>query len=1222
MAESLGVAELQVRLDFGSVFSQLGTFRSQMTSQLRGLETQASRTLASIKQSLKNAFEPSSTALGGITALGTALGGLGLYSIKLAGDLEQTRVAFETMLGPGANVLGFIRDLQRFAAQTPFEFKGLSDAAKQLLAFGFAQEKIIPNLKILGDVSAGLNIPLQDLAYLYGQVRSNARLFSDDLKQFTNRGIPVVAELAKQFGVTEAEVRELVKEGKVGFGDLQKVFVSLTSEGGRFFNLMDKQSQTLLGLFSTLKDNIGQTLTTLGEDIIETFDLKNKLRSAIDFTDTLKRKISDEGIFSALARYKTSFITIAGSITGATLPAVIGLGGQFLKMAGRLAPWIAAGAVAATIAQNLGIAFDDLKYPLALAAQALTGFGQVVSGIFSSIGALTRTLVKTFENFSSGLESVITGLGDTLTAFFAGDFAGAGEAIGKVGEVFKAGFGDFLDSAEGEFDTANSLISEGYQKLQDTISGYVSDDTFASTEQILTNLKDLGSSVSETLGGLGDDGEGAADGLGALGEGAGGAAEGLDALNSELDEFTTKTEKIVQGALLGASFGKPITNSVATLQAERDALRAEISKFVERGVETLSDDEFKRLQNLQARLGTIDGALSDLNAKTKETLDAELDSLTNRTQDFVDNLVFGVEFNDGDLRGAVTTLEDARERLKGQIASFTAKGTNNLTAEEGARLDNLLSRLDYVEGAYQNLSRDLEGLDLIPELVTPGPVKIDLPDIKSEPETIEIEPGSYVLKWDNTEIERQILQFVRDLPTLDELGYNLFGTGQGKSFVDGAKTFFGAATGQANILKTLNTELAKIDQQAGVFGETQQTLSQRSSLLEDAIKQLLELGFTPQSFAVSDLIAKYNILQAKMGDTKGLSEQQKILQTLEENLAEASAQSETFGSSFNLVEAQSKAFEGAIRSLIEQGLKPGDATLDALIGRFRALGAVLTEQEQADAVKKVYDDLDNSLKQIAASSKIAGSGFNDSQATITAYQTALTNLTLLGIDPSNQAFAELLANLTKLKAEAGINPLDLVGKQLGGFNIPGLNREEIAKLIASGVATGFPQGTGDALDHFGVELEDTAESFGDQLKKQLMEAAVQFASEFGKGLASGDVTSSLQSGFDSLLSIGSQAIGSLLPGPLGFLGQLGFNFLGGLLSGSLFGGGRGEDRELSENASSVNRSSTTPAITYSAEANVNIETGLSLESPQLRTMMRDVSLSTSRELLEQLGLIS
>lgn len=181
------------------------------------------------------------------------------------GEFQQLEVAFETMLGSAEKADALLGQLTRTAATTPFGLEDVAQGAKQLLAYGFEAEKVNETLVRLGDIAAGLSVPLNDLVYLYGTTMAQGRLYTQDLNQFTGRGIPMISELAKQFGVAESKVKELVEAGKVGFPEVQKVIESLTDEGGKFGGLMEAQSKTISGQISNIEDALSMMFNELGQ---------------------------------------------------------------------------------------------------------------------------------------------------------------------------------------------------------------------------------------------------------------------------------------------------------------------------------------------------------------------------------------------------------------------------------------------------------------------------------------------------------------------------------------------------------------------------------------------------------------------------------------------------------------------------------------------------------------------------------------------------------------------------------------------------------------------------------------------------------------------------------------------------------------------------------------------------------------------------------------------
>lgn len=285
---------------------------SSVLKAFRGVQDGVSQTARAVEQqgqSIENVFNRiksvASMAFAGFTAK-EIISTLG----TVRGEFQQFEIAFETMLGSGQKAKGMISDLANLAASTPFDMKGVVNGAKQLLAYGFAANEITDTMRRLGDVSAGLGLNLQDLTWLYGTTMVQGRLFTRDLMQFTGRGIPLTEELAKQFGVTKDKVSELVTAGKVGFPEVKKAIESLTNEGGKFGGLMEKQSHSITGQVSNIKDTIEMAINDLGT---QTEGLMN---DALDITSTVIDHWKEIGevilaAASAIGLYKAMAVSVA-----------------------------------------------------------------------------------------------------------------------------------------------------------------------------------------------------------------------------------------------------------------------------------------------------------------------------------------------------------------------------------------------------------------------------------------------------------------------------------------------------------------------------------------------------------------------------------------------------------------------------------------------------------------------------------------------------------------------------------------------------------------------------------------------------------------------------------------------------------------------------------------------------------------------------------------------
>lgn len=200
------------------------------------------------------------------TLVGGGMMGLVNSIIQTRGQFQQLSIAFDTMLGSESKSKALMDQIVNTAANTPYDLLGVAGGAKQLLAYGESADKVNETLVRLGNIASGLSIPLQDIVYLYGTTMVQGRLYAQDVRQFTGRGIPLVRELATMYGKTAEEINNMVSAGKIGFPDVEKVINKMTDSGGQFFNLMQKQSKSLSGMVSNLSDAWDTALNKIGTD--------------------------------------------------------------------------------------------------------------------------------------------------------------------------------------------------------------------------------------------------------------------------------------------------------------------------------------------------------------------------------------------------------------------------------------------------------------------------------------------------------------------------------------------------------------------------------------------------------------------------------------------------------------------------------------------------------------------------------------------------------------------------------------------------------------------------------------------------------------------------------------------------------------------------------------------------------------------------------------------
>jgi tape measure domain-containing protein len=206
-------------------------------------------------------------ALGAVGAAGVGMG------IQVAAGNENAQIAFETMLGSGEKARAFLDRLKSFAASTPFEFPELQTAASSLISAGVEADKVIPIMTSLGNATSGMGTGSEGVkraTVALQQMNAAGRITAEDLNQLRDAGIPVYDLLATATGKSKKEVAALAQTGKLGKKELDQMMAALGSGKGleRFNGLMEKQSASLNGMWSTVKDTLGQGLATAIQPVI------------------------------------------------------------------------------------------------------------------------------------------------------------------------------------------------------------------------------------------------------------------------------------------------------------------------------------------------------------------------------------------------------------------------------------------------------------------------------------------------------------------------------------------------------------------------------------------------------------------------------------------------------------------------------------------------------------------------------------------------------------------------------------------------------------------------------------------------------------------------------------------------------------------------------------------------------------------------------------------
>lgn len=319
-------------------------------------------------------------ASAGITAPLAAVATIG---VRAQMQLEDFTASLEVLTGSASEAAGMVRSLEEYASATPFDDTSLRAATRSLIAFGTETENVIPTIQMLGEIAAGTETGIDDLAESYGRVALTGRLSTDRALQFARMGIPIFQELAESMGVSVDEVQKLISAGQVGLPQLQQVFQRLTTDGGRFAGMMEKMGETTTGQLNTLRASWDDVTLAVGDVFLPRFQAAiGVVQTGVDW-------------FLDLDEAQQNNLITWGSIAAAVGPVAIGLG-----TIGRLIPGLVAGFRA------LGVAMAFLvTNPIGL---IITGIGLAIAGL----GALWVSEQRKAAAFTQEMRDQASALND------------------------------------------------------------------------------------------------------------------------------------------------------------------------------------------------------------------------------------------------------------------------------------------------------------------------------------------------------------------------------------------------------------------------------------------------------------------------------------------------------------------------------------------------------------------------------------------------------------------------------------------------------------------------------------------------------------------------------------------------------------------------------------------------------------------------------------------
>lgn len=187
-------------------------------------------------------------------AIATSVYEFGKAAIDARSKVEQLEISFSTLLGSQEKANSLLAELKSYGTVTPYDTEGLAQAARLMLSYGMSANKVMPMLKVLGDIAMGDKEKLQSLALAFSQMSASGRVYKQDLNQMVNAGFNPLQIIAEKTGKSIGELNDELSAGKISVNQIEQAFIDATSEGGKFHNMINNMSNSLEGKIASMAD--------------------------------------------------------------------------------------------------------------------------------------------------------------------------------------------------------------------------------------------------------------------------------------------------------------------------------------------------------------------------------------------------------------------------------------------------------------------------------------------------------------------------------------------------------------------------------------------------------------------------------------------------------------------------------------------------------------------------------------------------------------------------------------------------------------------------------------------------------------------------------------------------------------------------------------------------------------------------------------------------------
>lgn len=415
---------------------------------------------------LKKGLSITAGAIAGVT---TALGAGTLAGVKYNATIEQYQTNFEVMTGSAEKAAEVVDRLKKLGADTPFEMPQLAEATQLLMNYGFTADEAIDRMQMLGDISQGSADKMQRIATAYGQMSSAGKVQLEDVKQMIEAGFNPLQEISESTGESMQSLYDRISSGTLAVDEITASMQRATSEGGKYYQSMEKQSQTISGMISTLKDNAQQLLGEVVQPITESFSTK-LLPAAIDAINQLTTAFQEQGFEGLIAVggqiISNILLGIAQSMPNIILTAVQIIQSIVTNLQANMPQIMTAGG------QILLALIQGVAQLLFMVGElALNIITTLVSGLVSNAPQLMTQASTMFSDFCAQIQSRLPELiqrgGEMISSLLTGLLNNAPQILQQAGNMLS----DFIDTI---LSMLPSILSAGGQMISSLLQGLVS----------------------------------------------------------------------------------------------------------------------------------------------------------------------------------------------------------------------------------------------------------------------------------------------------------------------------------------------------------------------------------------------------------------------------------------------------------------------------------------------------------------------------------------------------------------------------------------------------------------------------------------------------------------------------------------------------------------------------------------------------------------------------